>query len=888
MEILLTIVVLIVVVLGIFTAKLSGNLDLMRRKLEELEELLNIYREDGQPDSSQAGAEKSAPSSAPQARMTATIVSRRVSADDGDETVSTEAEIDAGSEARPNATERAGDWISGHVTDFSLESLVGGKLPIWVGGIALAFAGFFMVRYSIEAGLLGPQARVGSATLFGLLLIALSELGGRLPKIGASFSEDKRIAQSLAGAGIAVLYATLYMASELYGLIGVGTAFSLVVLVTVIAFALSLRHGPPTAIMGVVGGFAAPWIAGMGSDNMPMLLAYLGVFIAALFGLSIRQRWLWLLLLTTGGGALWTLALLASAETGLPLLGLFIALLGAAATFSALRLDGSDPRFTQIALFAPLSLALMQLAVLLPRLEFSPVGWALLGALCVMSLALAWRDKRLLPLAGIAAIITIFPLYSGWDGTEETGIMPAATIGYGLLFGGVAHFRLFSKGKDGGWALLALIPPAAAYFVAYNMFFETGTGWGILAAILAIPMAYVAWQYRGEENPKRPVSMTACTLAAILLGNAMLLILPEDLMAAVFALLALLIAAWARFTDFRSLTHLAYVPLVIGIVAMLGGAYEAIGPMIETLGGTFAVHEYLPPVTEIAVRTLLPALMMAGMAIHPRFLLGSIGTRITLVAAATGGGIFLWLVSRQIFAISSPQDFVQFGFAERMMLTQLLAITGIGLLWLQREKDSSLIRNAALSLLMLALIRFVIFDLLIFNPAIREQAIGPAPIANLATIHCVLLAVFGWLAARMMSARDGVFGRLPFFADIASMLIAIIAALVTVRQLIHGSIIAGGDILTSENYLYSVALIALALVWLTRGIMTSASLLRVAGLSLLTLVTLKVFLIDAAVLEGILRILSFLGLGIALIGIGWAYGRLMRQGSETQDEQTSQ
>jgi len=40
-------------------------------------------------------------------------------------------------------------------------------------------------------------------------------------------------------------------------------------------------------------------------------------------------------------------------------------------------------------------------------------------------------------------------------------------------------------------------------------------------------------------------------------------------------------------------------------------------------------------------------------------------------------------------------------------------------------------------------------------------------------------------------------------------------------------------------------------------------------------VTLKVFLIDAAALEGILRILSFMGLGFALIGIGWAYRRLV-------------
>ena len=41
----------------------------------------------------------------------------------------------------------------------SLESLIGGRLPIWIGGAALVLAGFFLVRYSIESGLIGPAAR---------------------------------------------------------------------------------------------------------------------------------------------------------------------------------------------------------------------------------------------------------------------------------------------------------------------------------------------------------------------------------------------------------------------------------------------------------------------------------------------------------------------------------------------------------------------------------------------------------------------------------------------------------------------------------------------------------------------------------------------------------
>ena len=76
----------------------------------------------------------------------------------------------------------------------------------------------------------------------------------------------------------------------------------------------------------------------------------------------------------------------------------------------------------------------------------------------------------------------------------------------------------------------------------------------------------------------------------------------------------------------------------------------------------------------------------------------------------------------------------------------------------------------------------------------------------------------------------------------------------------------------------------LAIAWLARGIQTSSALLRIAGLLLLTLVTFKVFLIDAAQLEGVLRILSFLGLDIALIGIGWIYGKIMRRDAKAAGE----
>jgi uncharacterized membrane protein len=102
----------------------------------------------------------------------------------------------------------------------------------------------------------------------------------------------------------------------------------------------------------------------------------------------------------------------------------------------------------------------------------------------------------------------------------------------------------------------------------------------------------------------------------------------------------------------------------------------------------------------------------------------------------------------------------------------------------------------------------------------------------------------------------------------------VIAVAATVRQATHGNILTG-PVGRTENWLYSAGFLGLALAWLALGIRRKLDDLRIVGLALLIPVTLKVFLVDAAVLEGILRILSFFGLGIALIAISWAYRRFV-------------
>ena len=91
------------------------------------------------------------------------------------------------------------------------EQQLGGRLAVWAGGVALAAAGFFLVKYSIKIGLLTPPVRVILAAVFGIGLLQAGRMVGP-----SRISDAVRIAQALVGAGIASLYASAYTASAVY------------------------------------------------------------------------------------------------------------------------------------------------------------------------------------------------------------------------------------------------------------------------------------------------------------------------------------------------------------------------------------------------------------------------------------------------------------------------------------------------------------------------------------------------------------------------------------------------------------------------------------------------------------------------------------------------
>ena len=97
-----------------------------------------------------------------------------------------------------------------------------------------------------------------------------------------------------------------------------------------------------------------------------------------------------------------------------------------------------------------------------------------------------------------------------------------------------------------------------------------------------------------------------------------------------------------------------------------------------------------------------------------------------------------------------------------------------------------------------------------------------------------------------------------------------------IRRFFHGPEIAHWlPTSSAELWSYSLALLLIGVAVLAVGIVKDWRLARLLSAPYFVLATLKVFLIDLAHLEGVLRALSFIGLGLILIGIGLVYQKLV-------------
>jgi uncharacterized membrane protein len=76
-----------------------------------------------------------------------------------------------------------------------------------------------------------------------------------------------------------------------------------------------------------------------------------------------------------------------------------------------------------------------------------------------------------------------------------------------------------------------------------------------------------------------------------------------------------------------------------------------------------------------------------------------------------------------------------------------------------------------------------------------------------------------------------------------------------------------------ELYTYTIVWLLMAVVCLLAGSIRFGTSVYRAGFGLMMLVIAKIFLFDMAGLEGLLRVASFMGLGLSLLGLAYLYQR---------------
>lgn len=163
--------------------------------------------------------------------------------------------------------------------------------------------------------------------------------------------------------------------------------------------------------------------------------------------------------------------------------------------------------------------------------------------------------------------------------------------------------------------------------------------------------------------------------------------------------------------------------------------------------------------------------------------------------------------------------------------------------------------------------------------AVQNPVVSGRPLLGGAVFNSLLLsylAPIGLIA--LISRRLDVLNLSSYRPVAGGLSLALVFAYVTLetKRLFQGPTMVPWSLSVAESYAYSAVWLVLALALFIAGLKLAKQYIRYAGLGVMVVVVLKVFLWDMSNLEGLYRIGSFIGLGLCLVGIGWLYQRFVQ------------
>jgi len=776
------------------------------------------------------------------------------------------------------------------------EEKFGTRWVVWVGGVALALGGIFLVRYTIQQGLVGPGVRIFLGALLALALVAVGEWSRRTEKLSTLRGvPSAHIPSTLTAAGTTVAYATVYAAYELYGFLPPASAFILLGAVALLTLGAALLHGPALAGLGVIGAYLAPMLVASAKPDFWSLYVYIAVVNAAAFALARFRMWRWLAIAAVVLGALWTLP--GTQPDTVTALGahVFHALVGFAlvATFLVCGLlygppaaPGAVDRLSTLAL----AVYLLAAAVLVLASRHDPVALTTFVILTIATIAIAWRTEAAAGAVPAAAVLAALVMAHWAVHMNVQGLLapsgPAApaipeperydygshlilAAGWAVLFGAggfLAQGRSSRALVPMLWSAAAVFAPLAMLVALYYRIAQLDRSLPFAALALLVAAIFALATETLVKREPRPGMMAASAMFATGTLGALALALTFALEKGWLTIaLALMVPGIAWVVEQRPLPWLRWLAaIMVGAVAArvayqptIAGADLGTTPIFNWLLYGYGIPAAAFWVAGWLLRRRaddLPARMVDAGAILFTVLLAFFETR----HYVTGGDMFRPWTSPTYWATEIMLD-VNVGLALTIGLERVRGRTG------------SIVHNVGALIVAAFTLMAILLDLV---DVITATIL---PIAGGLFVNTILLgyglpAVLAIILALIARTTRPISYRIA--ATITAIALALFYLTLEVRLLFNGPA-AWGPISDAEGYALSTVWLIFGMVLLAVGFYLRSAPARYPALAVIALTIAKVFIVDTTSISGIYRALSVIGLGVVLLGIGWVYQHVL-------------
>lgn len=724
-------------------------------------------------------------------------------------------------------------------------TFLGQNLIVWIAGFAAILGAFYLIRYSVEHGILGPRVRFALMTLFGLIMTFIGyKIYGQ-----DDFANNKRIGQALTGSGLATLYFAAYAVSEIYHFTSQGVSFVWMCVVTGMAVIITLiRGGKPIVLLTMLGAFLTPALAGNQEPNPCFFSLYMLVFMGVFAWMAAKMMSIFLLVLAAIGLYLWSFYWLFFGYGAFISLWQMLLLIGTTAMFinTVSKIPNQQSGFLKV--LAITFCFFFGFGYVL-KMQMGLMEWAIIGMLTLGLAFLTLKDwKNYMPLLFGSVIIGL----GIWTLSNSEKSLPVFA-GYTAVCLLPIYLSLWFKSKPifaGYTGIFTLM-----FYAVYCFLFNNGNMSAIIglsgAVALLLPILKSKLDTKEMQQAAGIIILSAAIMTAIALGK----LLSADILPMFAAAGVLMFAVIGKMCR-------ANYMIVGWVMSYAWFVYLLLVPIVYALSFIFIgqanmnINTSLLTAANILSYGVLPLLCFGGaMLILPK---GEPRNVMFFSTVFLCGGIVLALIAKVMGAIYNTSNYTP-GFVIHAILTDLM----IAAYWFMiKGKSGSVVLSG------IGFWRLGLFGLLLLLKT------SDLPISYMGAILSfgVPAGLFIWFAKLSHTEKS-------FFSICAA-----ICSLYLVTLLVTICYSGGETVRLFTRHTVDSGLFAYSAGWMLLGICWLVAAKFVKGMTkpafvLIYFVIAKVFLYDVAELSDFWRIISLFALAGCLLGIGHFHARFFNTNS---------